>query len=103
MKAVKATYTVKASFAERNKENVAAALADLKRVNDPDLRYTVFIAPDGKTFMHFGVFKSDRAQQTLLENPVFKAFQQERDASGLEVEPVIEEVEYVASSFDLFS
>ncbi|MGO4290154.1 hypothetical protein [Chitinophaga sp. RAB17] len=102
MKIVKVTYTVKSSFAQQNKENVRVAINELRKLNIPAIKYFVNLGADGKTFTHFAIYENNEVQDLLLNAPFFKTFQQQRDASGLEVAPVIEEMSLVTSSFDMF-
>jgi hypothetical protein len=71
-------------------------------INNPDLRYAAYLGNDGKTFMHFALYENDDVQKMLLQLPSFISFQQQRDESGLEVEPKIEMMSLVASSFPIF-
>ena len=102
MKVIKVTYTVQPAFAQKNQENVQAFITDLQKINDPGLRYHVYLASDGKTFFHFAEYTSDEAQRTLLELPSFKSFQQQRD-QHLEAEPVIEPMQFVDASYTIFN
>jgi hypothetical protein len=97
MKSVKVTYTVKASFVAKNKENIGAFINDLQKLNNEGIRYSIYLGEDGKTFTHLSLYKDEIAQQIFLEMDSFKAFQEQRDASGLEVEPNIELMNLVAS------
>ncbi|TCC98608.1 hypothetical protein FBD94_01515 [Pedobacter hiemivivus] len=97
MKSVKVTYTVKASFVAKNKENISIFINDLQKMNNDGIRYSIYLGEDGKTFTHLSLYKDEIAQQTFLEMDSFKAFQEQRDASGLEVEPNIELMNLVAS------
>ncbi|NSL89272.1 hypothetical protein ECE50_020695 [Chitinophaga sp. Mgbs1] len=100
---VKVTYTVKASFARQNQQNIDAALQEVRALNNPDIRYSALIGEDGKTFTHLAIFKNATAQQLLLNLPVFKSFQQQRDDSGLETAPQIEVMQLASSSYDIFN
>jgi quinol monooxygenase YgiN len=102
MKVIKVTYTVQPGFAGVNKENIKQFILDLKRINDPHLRYHVFQSLDGKTFMHFAEYNSEDAQKTLLELPSFLDFQKQRD-EHLETEPVIETLQFVDATYTLFN
>jgi quinol monooxygenase YgiN len=102
MKVIKVTYTVQSAFAQQNKENIKTFIQDLKRINDPGLRYHVYQTTDGKTFMHFAEYTNDQAQKTLLELPSFKSFQQQRDQQ-LELEPIIEAMQFVDATYSLFN
>lgn len=97
MKSVKVTYTVKASFVAKNKENIGVFIKDLKRMNNNGIRYSIYLGEDGKTFTHLSLYTDEVAQQTFLEMDSFRDFQEQRDASGLEVEPTIEVLNLVAA------
>lgn len=103
MKAVKVTYTVKAGFVPKNLENVNQFVNDLKKLNHPGIRYSVFLGEDGKTFVHLAIFDNDASQQELFKLESFQSFQRQRDESGLEIPPAIEELQYAASSFSVFN
>ncbi|WP_315821297.1 hypothetical protein [Paraflavitalea speifideaquila] len=98
---VKVTYTVQANFAAKNKENIQGFLNDFKVLGN-DFRYTVLAGADGKTFVHLSQYKHEAIQKQLLDVPSFKSFQQQRDASELEVEPQIEFLALVDASHSIF-
>lgn len=102
MKIIKVTYTVKSTFAQKNLENVNRFIADLKQINDPAIRYTAYVGADGKTFNHFAVYQNDEAQKTLFTLESFQSFQKQRDESGLEVAPAIEELKLAGASYTIF-
>lgn len=98
MKAVRVTYTVKSSFVAANIENIKIFMAEVREIADPGMRYTVFLAEDGKTFSHLSSYSSDESQSKFLALASFRSFQQKRDASGLESAPAIETYSFVDSS-----
>jgi hypothetical protein len=102
MKIIKVTYTVKPDFVPKNQENVKAFIEDLSKIDNSGLRYFAFLGGDGKTFNHFAIYEKDEAQKLLFDLPSFQFFQKERDGSGLEVSPQIEELTLVASSVNIF-
>lgn len=97
MKSVKVTYTVKASFVAKNIENIQVFINDLQKMNNDGIRYSIYLAEDGKTFTHLSLYKDEVAQQVFLDMASFKSFQEQRDASELEVEPGIEVLNLVAA------
>lgn len=99
MKVIKVTYTVQAGFAAQNQANINRFLGELQHRRD--IYYSVYLCADGKTFHHVAVYEDDAAQKILLELAAFKAFQQQRDASGLEVAPQIEALQWVGSTYPL--
>ncbi|MEM7030794.1 MAG: hypothetical protein AAF629_14605 [Chloroflexota bacterium] len=102
MNAVKVQYTVKASYVETNKANIQKVMADLKEINNPDLRYSAFQLADGKSFMHFVMRANEEAQQTLSELPSFQEFQRQLRESQPEVPPQPDELTLVGASWDVF-
>ncbi|MNL44632.1 hypothetical protein D3C87_1672210 [compost metagenome] len=60
------------------------------------MRYSIYLGEDGKTFTHISLYNNETAQENFLEMESFKAFQQQRDESGLEAEPSIEVLNFVA-------
>ena len=103
MKAVKVTYTVRPEFAAKNKENIKAFLDEVKQIGDPEMRYNVFVAEDGKTFSHLSMYTHDDSQARFLNLESFKSFQKQRDESRLEAEPKIEAFTLFQSSHDVFN
>lgn len=102
MKVVRVQYTTRPEFAPLNQQNIAAIVAELKALNHPGIKYTAWLLPDGKTFMHFDQFENEEAHQVLQELPSFKKFADELWASGLEEEPRLELLTLVASSETYF-
>jgi hypothetical protein len=87
MKIVRVTYTTKASYTEQNQQNIKNVMAELQKLNNPNLFYFASLAEDGKTFTHTAFFKTDEDNKMLVNLPVFKTFQQQLMASGPEVAP----------------
>jgi hypothetical protein len=102
MKVVRVQYTTRPEFAPINQQNIAAIVAELKTLNHLGIKYTAWLLPDGKTFMHFDQLESEEAHQVLQELPSFKKFADELWASGLEVEPQLELLSLVASTETYF-
>lgn len=102
MKVVRVQYTTRPEFAPLNQQNIAAIVAELKALNHPGIKYTAWLLPDGKTFMHFDQLENEEAHQVLQELPSFKKFADELWASGLEEEPRLELLTLVASSETYF-
>lgn len=96
MKSVKVTYTVKPAFVAQNKANINVFINELKEQANTDVRYSIYLGEDGKTFTHISLYNNEAAQENFLEMESFKAFQQQRDESGLEAEPSIEVLNFVA-------
>lgn len=101
MKTVKVTYTVKPEYVQENKKHIDKFVGDLRELNNPGLQYTAHLGEDGKTFVHLATFDNEETQKILLGLESFKTFQKNRDNSGLESDPVIEELSVVASSYSI--
>lgn len=68
----------------------------------PGIKYTAWLLPDGKTFMHFDQFENDEAHQVLQNLVSFKKFADELEASQFEIEPKLELLALVASTEEYF-
>ncbi len=102
MKIVRVTYTTKEEYAEHNKQNIAAVMAELRTIGNPGVNYNCCLSPDGKTFTHLAFFDNEESEQVLLTLPIFKTFQQELKASGPEAPPKQEILSLVGSSKEFF-
>nr|WP_294937195.1 hypothetical protein [uncultured Flavobacterium sp.] len=102
MISVKVSYTVKPEFVDKNKENIHLFLEDFKKMNSSDFRYTVYLKEDGVTFVHLSSYSNKDVQDMVLNVPSFKAFQQQRDESGLNDSHKVEVLESIGSSFPIF-
>ena len=102
MKIVRVQYTTTAEFAPLNQVNIAGIVAELKQLNHPGIKYTCWLLPDGKTFMHFDQFETEEAHQVLTSLPSFKKFDADLWASNLEAEPQLELLSLVASTEKYF-
>lgn len=96
MTSVKVTYTVKPSFVEQNKANINVFINELKESGNADVRYSIYLGEDGRTFTHISLYRTETAQEEFLDMESFKAFQRQRDESGLEAEPSIEVLNFIA-------
>ena len=100
MNAVKVQYTVKEEYVETNKANIQRVMADLKKINNPNIIYSAFLLDDGKSFVHFVMRVDDEAQKTLSDLPSFQEFQRQLRESGPEVPPQAENLTPVGSSVE---
>ncbi len=98
MKIVRVQYTTTLGYAATNQENIQGVVNELKQLNHPGIKYSTYLLPDGKTFMHFDQFENEEAHQFLMTLESFKKFADELEASGLEVEPKLELPTLVAST-----
>ena len=100
---VKVTYKVKLEFALKNQENICAFMKDFRNLDSADFRYSAYVCDDGKTFVHLSMYKNEDIQKKVLAVESFRAFQLQRDESGLEGPHKVEPMKFVASSFDVFN
>ena len=102
MKAVKVQYTVSESYTKKNAENINQVMADLRKLNNPGIKYSSFLLDDKKSFVHF-VITDEKANDILSGLGSFKKFQSELKASQPEVPPKVEHLNLVGSSYDFFA
>jgi len=95
---VKVTYTVNPDFVKQNQDNIRTFIADLKKIPGKEFRYNIYLKADGQTFVHLSHFDNEVIQQTVLNTPSFKKFQEHRDTSGLQSPPAIEEMTLVEAT-----
>jgi len=102
MKITKIQYTVQPGFTEKNKQNIAKVMQELRSLNHPGVRYSAYVLDDGKTFVHFVIFKDEEATKVIPNLASFKHFQSELIAGTPEIPPVFENLALVGSSRDFF-
>ena len=102
MKIVRVQYTTRPEYAATNKENIRQVIAELKSINHPGIKYSTYLFPDGKTFMHLDHFENEEAHRLLQSLSSFKKFADELWASGLEVEPKLEVLTLASSTEEMF-
>lgn len=103
MKAVKVAYTVKAGYADKNVENINRVMGDLRRLDNPGLKYSAFQLEDKRSFVHFVLVNNEDAEKMLTDLDSFKKFRAELKASLPEVSPTVETLTLVGSSFTFFT
>lgn len=102
MKAVKVQYTVKEEYAETNKRNIEQVMSDLRKLENPGIKYSSYVLNDGKTFVHLGIYSDDEAMSVATNLDSFKKFQMELKESQPEVPPKADDLNLVASAYDIF-
>jgi len=102
MKAVKVQYTVKEEYAETNKKNINQVMSDLRKLNNPGVKYSSYVLNDGKTFVHLGIYSDEKAMSVATDLDSFKKFQTELKESQPEVPPKADDLNLVASAYDIF-
>lgn len=99
MQAIRVRYTVKAEFVAQNRQNIAAVMAELRAKGDVGCKYTSFVEPDGKTFVHLVVARDEATLGIVPTLEAFKAFQAAL-RPNLEVPPQTEHWDVAGSSYD---
>ena len=102
MKIVKVTYTAKAEYVSQNQNNIKNVMADLQKINNPNINYNACIGADGKSFTHTAFFKNEEDEKILFALPSFKTFQEQLKANGIETPPKQELMSLVAASTEIF-
>lgn len=102
MKIVRVQYTTTEEYSPINQENIRQVVTELSQLNHPGIKYSTYLLPDGKTFMHFDQFENEEAHQLLQSLESFKKFAAELWDSRLEVEPKLELLNLVASTEAFF-
>ena len=97
-------YTVKAEHVAENKANISRVMAEIRTLGRTDIKYSVFVEDDGRTFNHWALFASEAAQKIFVNLESFKTFQQASRQGGYrEAPPTATNLTLVSSPFDLFS
>ena len=102
MKIVSVQYSTTEAYAHKNQENIRQVVNELRALNHPGIKYSTYLLPDGKTFMHLDQFENEEAHLVLQSLESFKKFAAELWASNLEVEPKLKLLSLVASTEDFF-
>jgi hypothetical protein len=95
-------YTVQSEYAIKNRENIKNVMAEIKRLNNADIKYIAFNLEDNKSFVHFAMFNSDEANHIFSNLESFKKFREELKNSIPEIPPVAEKIFIIDSSFPVF-
>lgn len=101
MKIIRVQYTTTQQYAATNQANIAHVADEVKKLNDPGIRYSAYLLPDGKTFFHFDQFENEEAHQVLMGLESFKKFQAGLNESTLEKNPEWDLLTLAAASYDL--
>jgi hypothetical protein len=97
MKVTRVAYTVRAEFVEENKRNIAAVMRQLRELGSNDVKYTVYLQQDGRTFMHLVHQRTAEAERYPTSLESFKTFQAQLKPN-LEVPPKVETFTLVETS-----
>jgi hypothetical protein len=78
-------YVVKAEYAAQNQEHIRRVMEELRALRRTDLKYSVFVEDDGKTFIHWRFCANEEARKVFDTLASFQAFQAALAASHPEV------------------
>jgi quinol monooxygenase YgiN len=81
-------YTVQAGYSAQNQERIRRVMDELRTLGRTDIRYSVFLQEDGKTFIHLNICANEEAHQVFTSLETFQAFQRALSESQPEVPPV---------------
>jgi hypothetical protein len=101
MKVTRVQYTVRAEFVETNKRNIEAVMRELRAVGSDDVKYTVYLQQDGRTFMHLVHQNTVEAERFPTSLESFKTFQTQLKPN-LDIAPKVETFALVESSAPIF-
>ncbi len=102
MKLIRVQYRVKPEYVEQNKANIAAVMADLRALNNPNIKYSSFLEEDGQSFMHLAMYPDEDTAKILGGLESFTKFRMELKASEPEIGPKANNLDLVGSAYDLF-
>ena len=94
-------YTVQAAYAAQNQEQISRVVEDLRALRRTDIRYSVFVEDDGKTFIHLLFCANEEAEKVFFMLEAQQAFQAGLAASHLEVPPTMTTLHLVGATSDL--
>ena len=94
-------YTVKEEYAAQNQEQISLVVEELRAMGRLDIRYSVYVEDDGKTFLHLLFCAIDEAEQVFFRLPSQQAFQAGLAAGHFEVPPTMTSLHLVGATSDL--
>ncbi len=94
-------YTVQAAYAAQNQKQISRVVEELRALRRTDIRYSVFVEDDGKTFLHLLFCANDEAEQVFFLLASQQAFQAGLAESHLEVPPTMTTLRLVSATSDL--
>ncbi len=94
-------YTVQAEYAAQNQKNISLVVEELRAFRRTDIRYSVFVEDDGKTFIHLLFCANEEAEKVFFTLESQQAFQVALAESHLEVSPTMATLRLVGSTSDI--
>jgi hypothetical protein len=94
-------YTVQTADATQNQKYISRVVEELRALRRTDIRYSIFVEGDGKTFLHLLFCANEEAEQVFFMLESQQAFQAALAGSHLEVPPTMTTLHLVGSTSDL--
>src|SRR5215471_17103616 len=94
-------YTVQAAYAAQNQEQISRVVEELRALRRTDIRYSVFVEDDGKTFLHLLFCANEEAEKVFFMLESQQAFQAGLAGSHLEVQPTMTTLRLIGATSDL--
>ena len=94
-------YTVQAEDTAQNQQRISRVVEDLRALHRTDIRYSVFVEDDGKTFLHVLLCANDEAEQVFFNLPSQQAFQDGLATTPFEAPPTMATLHLVGATSDL--
>src|SRR5215472_19334313 len=94
-------YTVQASYAAQNQKHISRVVEELRALRRTDIRYSVFVEDDGKTFVHLLFCANEEAEQVFFRLASQQAFQAALASSHFEVPPTMTTLHLIGATSDL--
>ncbi|GHP01192.1 hypothetical protein KSF_112390 [Reticulibacter mediterranei] len=95
-------YMVRAEYAAENQQYVRQILGALRALDQTEIRSSIFVKEDGKTFLHFLFCEHEEAEQTFFQHGSLQAWRAALVESPPEVKlPVPTRLSVVGSTTNL--
>ena len=94
-------YTVQAAYAAQNQKQISQVMEELRSLRRTDIRYSVFVEDDEKTFLHLLFCANEEAEKVFFMLASQQAFQAALAESHLEVPPTMTTLRLVDATSDL--
>ena len=82
-------YTVQAAYVAQNQKQISRVVEELRALRRTDIRYSVFVEDDGKTFLHLLFCANEEAEQVFFMLESVKAWISALAGSHPEVPPTM--------------
>ena len=94
-------YTVQAAHAAQIQKQISRVVDELRALRRTDIKYSVFVEDDGKTFIHLLFCANEEAEKVFFMLESQQAFQAALAESHPEVPPTMTTLRLVGATSDL--